>query len=122
MMGDVLQSRYRVAHRLGYGTYLTTWLCQVYQLGKNVAVKVGAAELGTQEVDFFNYLNHSSQLGHPGRAMIPSVQDSFVIHGPTGNHFCYVTALAMCGTSGAMDGTYRRIFRNRASPLWVKNI
>jgi len=111
LIGDVLQSRYRVVHKVGYGTYSTSWFCGDNQCGKYVAVKVGTAESNTREVDVLDYLNHSSPFGHPGRAMIPSVQDRFVLHGPNGTHPCYVTALAMCSVSGAKDGSYRRIFQ-----------
>lgn len=111
IIGDVLQSRYRVAHKLGYGTFSTTWLCQDKQSGKYVVVKVGTAESSAREVEVLDYLNQPSLLDHPGRAMIPSVQDRFVLHGPNGNHFCYATALARCSISGAKDGSYRRIFQ-----------
>ncbi|KAF7118055.1 hypothetical protein CNMCM5793_007431 [Aspergillus hiratsukae] len=115
MIGDVLQSRYQIAHKLGYGTYSTTWLCRDHQFDKYVAVKVGTAESNTGEADVLDYLNHSSPLDHPGRAMIPSVQDRFVLHGPNGNHPCYVTAVAMCSISGAKDASYRRIFQARTA-------
>lgn len=48
LIGDVLQSRYRVVHKLGYGTYSTTWLCRDSQSNKYVAVKVGTTESNTQ--------------------------------------------------------------------------
>lgn len=115
MIGDVLRSRYRVAHKLGHGTYSTTWLCRDYHLNKYVAVKVGTAESNVREVDVLDYLNHSPPLDHPGRAMIPPVQDRFVVHGPNGNHPCYVTAIARCSVSGAKDGSYRRIFQARTA-------
>lgn len=122
MIGDILQSRYRVAHKLGYGTYSTTWLCQDCQSGKYVAVKVGTAESSAREVDVLDYLNHSSPLDHPGRAMIPSVQDRFVLRGPNGNHSCYVTALARCSISGAKDGSYRRIFQAKTARSLVMQL
>lgn len=111
LIGDVLRSRYRVVHKLGYGTYSTTWLCQDHQSYEYVAIKVGTAESSTREVDILDSLNHYPPLDHPGRAMIPSVRDRFVLHGPNGAHPCYVTALAMCSVSGAKDGSYKRIFQ-----------
>ncbi|KAF7166858.1 hypothetical protein CNMCM5623_000412 [Aspergillus felis] len=115
MIGDALQSRYRVAHKLGHGTYSTIWLCRDCQTNKYVAVKVGTAESNSREADVLDYLNHSSPLDHPSRAMIPSVQDRFVLHGPNGLHPCYVTALAMCSVSGAKDASYKRIFQARTA-------
>ncbi|KAJ5389008.1 kinase-like domain-containing protein [Penicillium cataractarum] len=96
MIGDSLQSRYQVAHKLGYGTYSTTWLCQDSQSAEFVAIKVGTAESSAREVHVLDYLSKCTPLDHPGRAMIPSVQDNFVLHGPNGNHPCYVTAIARC--------------------------
>lgn len=110
-IGDIIQSRYRVVHKLGYGTYSTTWLCQDHRSAKYVAIKVGTAESSSREVDVLDYLSNHSPLKHPGRAMIPSVQDRFVLHGPNGNDPCYVTAMARCIISGAKDGSYRRIFQ-----------
>ncbi|KAJ5443837.1 kinase-like domain-containing protein [Penicillium daleae] len=109
--GVVITSRYQVVHKLGYGTYSTTWLCQDHRSAKYVAIKVGTAESSSREVDVLDYLSNHSPLNHPGRAMIPSVQDRFVLHGPNGNHPCYVTAIARCIISGAKDGSYRRIFQ-----------
>lgn len=110
-IGDVLQFRYRVVHKLGYGTYSTTWLCRDNQSHEYVAVKVGTAESSTREVDILDSLNRSPPLDYPGRAMIPSVHDRFVLHGPNGAHHCYVTVLAMCSISGAKDGSYKSIFQ-----------
>ena len=117
LIGDVLQSRYRVAHKLGYGAYSTTWLCRDYQSNSYVAVKVGTADSNDREVDILNYLNHSSSFEHPEKAMIPSIKDSFVLHGPNGTHPCYVTALAMCSLSGAREGSYKTHFSDCYSSL-----
>ncbi|KAJ5594716.1 uncharacterized protein N7459_000924 [Penicillium hispanicum] len=115
LIGDFLQSRYQVVHKLGYGTYSTTWLCRDNQSNEYVAVKVGTAESNTREVDILDSLNRPPLLDHPGRAMIPSIHDRFVLHGPNGTHPCYVTALAMCSVSGAKDGSYKRIFHARTA-------
>ncbi|CAG8257858.1 unnamed protein product [Penicillium olsonii] len=111
LIGDVLHSRYRVAHKLGYGGYSTTWLCRDYRSSSYVAVKVGTADSSDREVDILNYLNHSTPFEHPGKTMIPSIKDRFVLHGPNGTHPCYVTTLAMCSVSSAREGSYKRIFQ-----------
>lgn len=110
LIGDILESRYRVAYKLGYGAYSTTWLCRDYQSNTYVAVKVGTADSNDREVDVLNYLN-SSLFDHPGRTMIPSIKDRFVLHGPNGTHPFYVTTLAMCSVSSAKEGSYKRIFQ-----------
>ncbi|CAG8098066.1 unnamed protein product [Penicillium olsonii] len=111
LIGDVLHSRYRVAHKLGYGAYSTTWLCRDYRSSSYVAVKVATADSSDREVDILNYLKDSTPFEHPGKAMIPSIKDRFVLHSPNGTHPCYVTNLAMCSVSSAREGSYKRIFQ-----------
>ncbi|KAJ5198596.1 uncharacterized protein N7498_007713 [Penicillium cinerascens] len=115
MIGDVFQSRYRVVHKLGYGTYSTTWLCRDYRSNTYVAVKVGTAESSAREADVLEYLNHASPFDRPGREIIPSVKDRFILYGVNGTHPCYVTDLAMCNVSGAKNASYRRIFQARTA-------
>lgn len=110
-IGDILQSRYQVVHKLGYGAYSITWLCRDYQSNTYVAMKVGTADSNDREVDVLNYLNNSSPLDHPGKRMIPSIKDRFSIRGPNGTHPCYVTTLAMCSVHSAKEGSYKRIFQ-----------
>jgi serine/threonine protein kinase len=113
LVGDVLQARYRVVHKLGYGAYSTTWLCRDHQSSTYVAVKVGTAESNNREVDILNHLNDPSPPDYPGStmAMIPSIKDGFILRGPNGTHPCYVTTLARCSVSGAKGGSYKRIFQ-----------
>lgn len=105
LIGDVLQSRYRVAHKLGYRAYSTTWLCRDNQSDTYVVVKVGTAEPDEREVDILNHLSQSSPLNHPGRTIIPSVKDRFVLRGSNGTHPCYVTTLARSSVSSAKGGS-----------------
>lgn len=111
LIGGILQSRYQVVHKLGYGAYSTTWLCQDHQSNTYVAVKVGTADSNNREVDVLDYLTHSSPHDHPGKIMIPSIKDRFSLHGPNGTHPCYVTTLAMCSVYSAKEGSYKRIFQ-----------
>lgn len=41
MIGDLLDGRYRIVDKLGFGGYSTIWLCQDIRLRRYVAVKVG---------------------------------------------------------------------------------
>ena len=43
--------------------------------------------------------------------MLPSMLDGFNIHGPNGNHACYVTAPASASVSGVKDGSWIRLFQ-----------
>ncbi|PYH88250.1 hypothetical protein BO71DRAFT_311402, partial [Aspergillus ellipticus CBS 707.79] len=116
VVGELLHTRYRVVHKLGYGTYSTTWLCRDYQTEIYVAVKVGTGDSKQQEVDILSLLHEDSPSDkHPGRDLVPPVLDRFNIHGPNGTHPCYVTAPAMCSISGVKDGSYNRLFLARTA-------
>ncbi|KAB8201510.1 kinase-like protein [Aspergillus parasiticus] len=112
-IGDVFQERYRVVHKLGYGTYSTTWLCRDKKSDMYVAVKVGTGDSNHQEAAVLDLLNNTppSLSKHPGRRMIPLIQDRFVLHGPNGTHPYYVTTPARCSVSGSKDGSYKRLFQ-----------
>lgn len=111
-IGDMIKARYRVIHKLGHGTYSTTWLCWDDQSSIYAAVKVGTGDSNPREPEVLGRLNSAcSSLNHPGRAMVPTVQDRFVSRGPNGIHPCYVTAPAMGSISGTKDGSYNRLFQ-----------
>ena len=48
-IGDRLNDRYRVVHKLGHGSYSTVWLARDERLQRLVAVKVSTADAGEQE-------------------------------------------------------------------------
>lgn len=110
---DILGDRHKVVHKLGYGGYSTTWLCQDRHTGEYVAVKVATAYSDPREPEIMSFLNCdcSSTANHPGRAMIPLIQDQFILQGPNGIHACYSTVPASCSLSDAKDGSYKRIFQ-----------
>ncbi|KAI3111706.1 hypothetical protein CBS147333_3999 [Penicillium roqueforti] len=112
-IGEHFHSRYRVVHKLGYGSYSTTWLARDEQSNKYVAVKVFIADSNPKEVDVLCALTrpHCSLVNNPGKAMVPSILDSFTIRGPNGNHVCYVTATARASLSGLKDGSWIRVFQ-----------
>lgn len=113
-IGDRFHGRYRVVHKLGYGTYSTTWLARDEQSDKYVAVKVCTADSNPKETDIISSLHHphcSPDNSNPGKAMIPSLLDKFTIHGPNGEHACYVTAPARASLSALKDGSWMRLFQ-----------
>jgi hypothetical protein len=112
VIGDVIKDRYQVVHKLGFGTFSTTWLCRDNRSNRYAAVKVGTGDSNPREAEILELLNSASpSLNHPGRSMIPTVQDRFLLRGPNGTHPCYVTAPAMCSISGAKDASYNRLFQ-----------
>ncbi|CAI7640373.1 unnamed protein product [Penicillium discolor] len=112
-IGDRFHHRYRVVHKLGHGSYSTMWLVCDEQSNKYVALKVCIANSNPKKVDIISTLTrpHYSPVHHPGKTMVPSILDRFTIHGPNGNHTCYVTATARVSLSGTKDGSWIRLFQ-----------
>lgn len=112
-IGEELENRYRVVHKLGFGTYSTTWLMRDEQSGKLVAVKVGTAESRPHEVDVLLALNspRPSSFDDPGTCLIPPILNTFKICGPNGIHPCYVTTPARMSLAEAKDGSYVELFQ-----------
>ncbi|EAW11016.1 protein kinase domain protein [Aspergillus clavatus NRRL 1] len=112
-IGDLFHGRYRVVHKLGHGSYSTTWLAQDEQLKRYVAVKVCTAESDPREIDTLSVLTNVREASNhrPGQDMLPPVLDRFDIHGPNGAHGCYVTAPARMSLSDAKDGSWEGLFQ-----------
>lgn len=112
-IGDHFHGRYRVVHKLGHGSYSTTWLARDEQSNKYVAVKVCTANSDPNEVDIISTLTRpdGSLANNPAKTMVPSILDRFTIHGPNGKHACYVAAPARASLSGVKDGSWVRLFQ-----------
>ena len=112
-IGDILNNRYKILHKLGYGGSSTVWLARDHALQVYVAVKVFVAEKGTSENSRTNnqptetsrvphelgilqyihtQLKHST---HPGKDHVPSLPRLFYLDGPNGKHSCFVYELFM---------------------------
>lgn len=111
-IADRLNKRYRVVHKLGYGTYSTTWLARDEQSSKLVAVKVGTADSNAHESEILNRLAkpaHTSQ--GQTEVSIPPVLDHFSIQGPNGTHPCLVTIPARCSISDTKEASNSGLFQ-----------
>ncbi|EED16447.1 srpk, putative [Talaromyces stipitatus ATCC 10500] len=105
-IGDEFHDRYRVIHKLGYGSYSTTWLAYDRELTKYLAIKVCTANSNpVHESRILSRLTSScgQSLNKPGRRMVPSILDNFTIKGPNGEHACYVTVPARGSLSAMKD-------------------
>ncbi|KAF2013940.1 kinase-like protein [Aaosphaeria arxii CBS 175.79] len=110
-IGEVLRHRYRVIHKLGHGTFSTTWLARDERSDRYVALKICIAESKSREVDIINSLaRHETALCAQGRAMVPTILDTFTTHGPNGDHPCYATAPARASIADLKDGSWNRLF------------
>ena len=101
-IGDELNNRYRVVHKLGHGAYSTIWLSRDEQHGAYVAIKVGTGDASPCEADILRRITEGTHSGNPGLSMIPKVRERFEIPGPNGHHRCYVTVPAQSSVSAAL--------------------
>ncbi|KFZ08615.1 hypothetical protein V501_05889 [Pseudogymnoascus sp. VKM F-4519 (FW-2642)] len=108
-IGDKLQDRYRVVHKLGHGGYSTTWLAREERSQKLVAIKVGTAKSNPYEVNVLSALATPAQDTTPreryGRDTMPSILDRFDIKGRNGIHPCYVMAPGQASVSEALEAS-----------------
>lgn len=111
-IGDCLNDRYDVVHKLGFGTYSTTWLSRDRKTAKYVAIKIATAESDIPESNILNALAHPdpSDERHPGKSLIARILDMFSIDGPNGRHRCLVSEPGMMTIAQAKDASYTRLF------------
>lgn len=97
-VGDVIDDRYDVVFKLGFGGYSTTWLVWDRHTAENVALKVAVAYADPRESEILAFLemDEETTLKHPGRALVLPVLDRFILSSPNGAHACYTTTAAMC--------------------------
>lgn len=96
LISDILQDRYQVIDKLGYGGYATTWLAYDVHHESYVAVKIGISDtsLSGRDAKILRRLSHES---------LPKVLDRFSIAGPNGIHPCYTMVLAQGNLDEALS-------------------
>lgn len=115
-IGEWLNGRYRIVHKLGFGAYSTIWMARDQKTEKYVAVKITIADsnpTNSQERNILHRLGIAELKAktHPGSAIIPSLTDEFTISGPNGVHQCFVTAVGMMNLAEAKDASSFRLFQ-----------
>ncbi|GAB1201152.1 hypothetical protein APSETT444_010539 [Aspergillus pseudonomiae] len=89
-IGDVLDNRYQVLAKLGYGVTSTVWFGRDLVASKYVALKIFVKDRErNHELDIYNRIN-SVETDHPGRRFIRKLLNHFTIAGPHGQHICLV--------------------------------
>ncbi|KAH8430494.1 uncharacterized protein LDX57_008156 [Aspergillus melleus] len=109
-IGDRLNGRYDVVHKLGFRTYSTTWLAGDTNLEKYVAIKIVIAEADSPERNILDTLAPALSEPNDEGQLIPRVLDTFTLDGPNGNHTCLVTEPGMMSLAEAKDASYTRLF------------
>ena len=92
---DVLENRYRIVNKLGYGAYGTIWLVEDLESGRCAALKILAAEV-SKKISEVAILHHLKQRqlndeGSNGQEFLMEFLDDFKVEGPNGTHQCIVT-------------------------------
>ncbi|PKY07214.1 protein kinase [Aspergillus campestris IBT 28561] len=93
-IGEVIQERYQVVGKLGFGSTSTAWLARDMNHCQYVMLKifVRASSMGNQVDDEIEMYRHIEQCpkGHPGRDAVRTLLDTFYINGPEDRHRCLV--------------------------------
>ncbi|MCJ1397750.1 hypothetical protein MMC11_000946 [Xylographa trunciseda] len=98
-LGEILDARYQVATKLGYGTSSTVWLARdLYQWRwspeRYVAIKINPIDRATRNVAESELHNTQAITNanhrHEGWSFVRTLLDNFMIAGPQGNHVCLV--------------------------------
>ncbi|KAF2136517.1 uncharacterized protein K452DRAFT_237370 [Aplosporella prunicola CBS 121167] len=114
-INDRLHSRYRIVHKLGFGSYSTTWLArdEKAEATSYVALKIAVAQAEcTSESRVLRLLRDEDPEGKDaGRAVVPALLDEFTVQGPNGSHQCIVTLPASMSLSDAREASYGRLFQ-----------
>ncbi|PKS10025.1 hypothetical protein jhhlp_004650 [Lomentospora prolificans] len=98
-LGEVLNDRYQLATKIGYGSSSTVWLARDlhhcrWLKERYVAIKINAKDhhsrKGAPESEFaiLRYISRSSR--HEGWHFVRKLIDSFLINNVSGNHICLV--------------------------------
>ncbi|KAL9107883.1 MAG: hypothetical protein Q9227_007301 [Pyrenula ochraceoflavens] len=91
-LGDILHNdRYRIIHKLGFGSYATVWAARDQRLERNVAIKIMVSELHQKSKELETSRIASTHLSAgTGSDHVLHLLDDFQIQGPNGIHDCLV--------------------------------
>ncbi|KKA29357.1 hypothetical protein TD95_001956, partial [Thielaviopsis punctulata] len=95
-IGEVFVDRYEVVGKLGYGSNSTSWLCRDRETNSFRTVKVSIClknfpEAATREITAYKHIaSVALRSKHPGRHLIRSMYDDFILHTATGEHHALV--------------------------------
>ncbi|EEU37169.1 uncharacterized protein NECHADRAFT_78359 [Fusarium vanettenii 77-13-4] len=106
-LGQVLKNgRYRILHKLGWGSYSTTWAAKDEQNSQYVAVKISVADMGRRhELDVLRAISAFPR-HHPGWPHLNHMLDNFTLDGPNGTHDCLVLELVGPNVADAVASYY----------------
>ncbi|ROW02978.1 hypothetical protein VMCG_05719 [Cytospora schulzeri] len=92
-VGNVLEDRYQISHRLGRGGYSTVWLAQDLRLNEAVALKIMVpGDTGDKEYNMQKVVAQDVQ--DSSHVLLCKLEDTFLLKGLKGNHRVLVLPLA----------------------------
>ena len=95
-LGDTYKDgRYRIVHKLGFGSFSAVWLARDLIQNRYVSMKIARADFqpDSNEVKILRFLSNR-QDDHEGARFVMKLLDDFLIHGPNGVHQWLVTQVA----------------------------
>ena len=105
-IGDHLCGRYRIVHKLGFGSYSTVWLARDERADRYVAIKIAVGkETGKSQENTITRLLRDK--AYPWKDLILPTLDEFFLTGPNGKHQCIVTVPARMSIADAQDNAVR---------------
>ncbi|KAG6307347.1 hypothetical protein E4U45_004941 [Claviceps purpurea] len=93
-LGDVMNNgRYKILHKLGWGSVATTWAAKDQKRHLYVAIKIMVSKVeGSRELNMLRALSALPK-DHPGSSYVCQMLDHFTHVGPNGTHTCLVLEL-----------------------------
>jgi hypothetical protein len=91
-IGELLESRYQIVGKLGYGVTSTVWLARDLASRRHVSLKIfteSSSLWPCKELAAYQRMQQGPKF-HPGRQAVRTLLDSFSIIGPHGEHECLV--------------------------------
>ncbi|KAM0799828.1 CMGC protein kinase [Usnea florida] len=87
-IGDVVENKFQIVAKLGYGLSSTVWLAKDFRGRRAVALKIFTNDCqNREEVNVYKHLM-GVKSNHPGRHCLRGALDSFTLQGPNGEHQC----------------------------------
>ncbi|KAI9827058.1 MAG: hypothetical protein M1819_007050 [Sarea resinae] len=95
-LGEVINEKYKVVAKLGFGSASTIWCCRNLATNDYAALKIYAHDLVAEdeidnETTIYKHISSTGNPNHPGRAYVRTIQDSFLVTSRAGHrHQCLV--------------------------------
>lgn len=88
-IGDILNQRFKILHKLGNGGSALVWLARDLQCERYVALKILRANASDHEVDILNHIQAVTR----GSGPLIGLHEVCILCGPNGIHKCLVMDL-----------------------------